>query len=75
MYFGVTKENYIWKKKDFDEVILHDFEYLKIPIPKNYHDILQKQYGNYMVFERGTSCHGQLIFDTDISYKDYVYKK
>ena len=38
----------VFKKSDFDELILHDFEDTKFYIPKNYDNLLTTRYGNYM---------------------------
>ncbi len=49
-----------------------DFEFLKIPVPVNYHAILSRTYGDYMKFVIGTSLHGNVFFDTDKSYTEYT---
>jgi hypothetical protein len=43
---------------------------IKLPIPVNYDAILTRQYGNDMTPVRGASCHGDVLVDTNISYKD-----
>lgn len=57
---------------DFKETEMVDFEFLKVPVPKNYDRILINQYGNYMDFIKNASCHGEVIFDIDKSYKEYI---
>ena len=59
-------------KEDFDKCEMMDFEFLKIPVPVNYHAILSRTYGDYMKFVIGTSLHGNVFFDTDKSYTEYT---
>lgn len=40
-------EKWSWEFKDY-KIIWKDFEFLKIPVPSNYHDILTITYGNYI---------------------------
>ena len=61
-----------WNKEDFDKCEMMDFEFLKIPVPVNYHAILSRTYGDYMKFVIGTSLHGNVFFDTDKSYTEYT---
>ncbi len=61
---------------DLEEIIEVPFENILIPIPKNYDSVLKHMYGNYMEYppieKRGTWHLGQLLFDPDIPYKDYL---
>ena len=68
----LTSERFFWKRDCFSGQTTVPFEYLKIPCPSGYDEILKKTYGNYSVFERTGSLHGTLIFEPDISYKDYI---
>lgn len=68
-----NKANYV-KRKDMENIIDVDFEFMKIPIVENYDEVLKTKFGNYMEFVRADNYHGNMIFDTSISYKDY-YKK
>ena len=64
--------------KDFDEIIYADFEMIKIPIPKNYDEILTHMYGNYMEYppveKRGLWHDSIIYFDPDVPYKKYFEK-
>ena len=65
----------VWKREWFDGVIYMPFEFLEIPIPKGYVDLLDKFYGNWHVFVQGTSAHGgvgSIIFDTEKPYTEYI---
>ena len=55
--------------KNYEEV---DFEFLKIHVPIGYRRILVEQYGNWNECIRGNSGHGEMFFDTDVSYTEYI---
>lgn len=46
------------------------FEMLTVPVPGGYDSILKRLYGDYMEPVKGTSNHGIILFDPQISYKD-----
>lgn len=48
---------YKFKKEWYQEVILLDFEKVRIPVPKDYDNILKAAYGDYMEFVRGLAEH------------------
>lgn len=57
--------------KDFNDIIYLDFEYIKIPCPSGYDNILKSNYGDYMVPIKGTQSHSKMFFDINKSYKFY----
>ncbi len=60
-------------REDYENCIDQEFEMRKIRIPGNYERVLVKFYGaKWREFEIGTSHHGDLILDTDKSYKYYL---
>ena len=65
-----SKVHYI-KRKDMEDIIDIDFEFMKIPIIANYDEALKWKYGNYKVLVKAPNYHGDMIFDTNISYKEY----
>lgn len=74
------KRSHIWLwKRDMSDSILIDFEELKVPVPKNYHDILTRIYGDYMSFpppeKRGKWHEGIIHFEPEIPYKKYLLHK
>lgn len=68
----LTSQRFFWKRSWFDEQTTMPFEYLQIPCPLDYHDVLQKTYGEYSSFVRGGALHGSLIFEPDVPYTDFV---
>lgn len=56
------------------EVETMPFEYITIPVPKNYDIVLRGSYGDYMQFVKGNTCHGTITFDADISYLEWQKK-
>lgn len=71
---GKYKTNIFWKE-DFAEVLLLDFEHVKLPCPKGYDRILKTTYGEYMGFpkveDRG-NYHGSIQFNPDLPYAQYM---
>lgn len=56
----------------YKDTINLPFEFITIPCPKEYDQYLTDFYGNWKVFKKGASFHGDVIFDTDKSYKEYL---
>ncbi len=61
-------------KSYFDKVKYMPFEFIKLPISVDYDEMLRNDYGDYMVFKKGASAHGDMIIDTDRSYTEYINK-
>lgn len=66
---------YLYETKDHEELIEHEFEGMKIPVPVGYDKILRIIYGDYMKFpsieKRGT-WHQGAFFDPDAPYTEYI---
>ena len=73
--FMFNEIQHIKYSTDYKDLIDMDFEFLKIPVGKEYDHALQVRYGNYMEYVRGGSIHGDIFFDTDHSYLDYINNK
>lgn len=67
-----TTDRWILKRSDLQDVIDMPFEMLKIPVPVNYDNILKEIYGNWRKFVVGGSVHGEVLFDTNRSYKEHI---
>ena len=60
------------KRTEITDTIYMQFEILTVPVPSGYDSILKRLYGDYMEHVKGTSKHGQIIFSTNHSYKDFL---
>ena len=59
-------------REDLDEIMMHDFEFLQVPVMKNFDRALTMHFGDYMKPAKDPSYHGGLIFDTDRSYREVL---
>lgn len=66
------QENLIFPIADYDKTITVPFENTFVPIPAGYDDLLKIQYGDYMTMRKENSYHGNIIFDTEKSYTEYL---
>lgn len=71
--FIFETEKRIRRKSLYDATIWLPFEFIKIPVPAGYDEFLRHRYGDYMKPEKIPTTHGGVFFDTDVSYKDYIY--
>lgn len=55
---------------EYSDTIYMRFEMLKIPVPSGWHEILTRQYGEYMKPKKGSSKHGDILFDAGVSFLD-----
>lgn len=69
--FEFKNDKHYIKRKDLENIININFEFLKLPIIANYDEALRWKYGNYTELVKVPNYHGELIFDTDVSYTDY----
>ena len=70
-------ERIIWKKTAFRPQIELPFEYMTLPCPSGYDEILRTQYGDYMKYppvEKRKPIHDAL-YDPDKPYKEYCSKE
>ena len=68
--FWAFSERLTWKKEDFSDIVELPFENTTIACPVGYDNILKHQYGNYMVFEKGSALHSFAVLDPSTPYKD-----
>ena len=61
----------LFNRHIFDETLQMPFEHLQVPVPAGYDEFLRTQYGdNYMTPLKAPNYHGELVFDTEHSYKE-----
>lgn len=70
--FDAFREKGYRKSDSFNQVIFLPFEFCTIPVCKNYDEVLKNNYGDYRRFEMGASYHGEIFFDVNKSYRDYL---
>ena len=71
-FFFNPQRQIIWKKSCFNGTVSAAFEMLTVPAPSGYEEILSTCYGNWQVPERKNTVHGDVFFDADHSYRDYL---
>ena len=71
--FHVDPEKFLRDKHWYDETIYMPFEDVMMPVPSGYHEILTKQYGDYMTPVQAPSYHGGFWkLDADKGFEDYL---
>lgn len=75
-FFGTNFKTFIWPKNCFNNTIYLPFEYIQLPIPEEYDEVLKITYGDYMSFppKETWGTHHSLKFDADTPYKEYCSK-
>lgn len=72
---GLVKK-YHFNRHWADKIVKLRFEMMDVPAPYDYEHILQSVYGDYMSFppieERGKWHDGQITYDPNVSYKEYL---
>jgi lipopolysaccharide cholinephosphotransferase len=67
------------EKEEIEETIELPFEFMMIPCPARYDQVLRKLYDDYMKFppveERGAWHEGIIRFEPDIPYKEFLSRK
>ena len=66
-----------WDKEDYSNVLNMDFEYMKVHVPKGFHNILSSQFGEYMKLpptEKRKPTHN-VHFEPQTPYKEYCSEK
>lgn len=70
--FIIDEEHFLRKKEWYDGTLYLPFEDIMMPVPKGYHNILEKQYGDYMIPRQCSGYHSFWKIDTEQSYKKYL---
>ena len=70
--FLFDTEKRIRDKHIYDRTIMMDFEYVQLPVPAGYHQYLSSRYGDYMTPQNIPNTHGEVIFDVETPYDEYL---
>ena len=66
-------------KNEIGQSITMPFEFLSVPVPKSYADILGRLYGDYLSFppveQRGVWHNGKIRFNPDMPYKELLRRE
>lgn len=74
-YVGV-QDSLTWDVIWFNDVILHDFEYLKVPLPREFENSLSRHYGsNWRTPVRGIARHEHLDMSITKGWKQVLVEK
>ena len=71
-FFVKPEPKYIWKKSDFAQSVEMPFEFMSLPVPNGYDNILRTQFGDYMKPVQGNNTHGHVIMDPERPYTEYL---
>jgi len=75
LILGVFRDNWKWLREDYRDTSYMPFEFLSVPVPIGFESRLNIQYGDWRKIVRGTSLHGEVIFDVNKSYLEYVNQR
>ena len=71
--FIVDTDHYLRDKDWYRDTLFLPFEDIQMPVPSGYHEILSKQYGDYMTPRQDGSYHGTFWkLDPTTSYEEYL---
>ena len=72
--YASESNEYRMEKRWYDETVFLPYEYLNIPVPSDYHEILSVYYGDYMTPVQ-SPCHTYWKLDPDTDYRYYLSEK
>ena len=70
--FIIDEEHFLRRKEWYKDTLYLPFEDVKMPVPEGYHNILEKQYGDYMTPKKSSGYHSFWKLDPEHSYKRYL---
>ena len=65
-------EKNLWERAWFDSAVLMPFEDRQVPVPRGYDGRLKADYGEYLKPVQAPACHGDLVLDPYIPYKEFL---
>ena len=70
---GFSGDDILFERSIFSDTVWLPFEHISIPVPGGYDLMLRTQYGpDYMTPLQAPSYHGELVFDTEHSYRELL---
>lgn len=66
------KQRRVWQRSWFNDTTYLPFEFMQIPVPVGYKQLLDTFYGDWHTFIVGTSTHGGCLFDAEKPYTEYI---
>lgn len=70
--FIIDEQHFLRRKEWYKSTLYFPFEDIMMPVPEGYHNILEKQYGDYMTPKQCSGYHSFWKADTEHSYKKYL---
>ncbi len=64
----------MYHKEDYAERIYLPYEFIEIPVMKNYDRYLTTMFGDYMTPVQEPTVHGDMIFDVETPYTEFLSK-
>lgn len=64
-----------WRRVDrswLEDTEFRDFEFMSIPVPAKFHEMLTSAYGDYMKPVKAPNVHGDVYFDVDTPYRNWL---
>jgi len=72
--FMNLSDNWMFYRELYTEMVELPFEFITLPAPKRAEEVLTYRYGDWKEPVKGGSLHGDVIFDADRSYTEYLHK-
>ena len=70
---GFSGDDILFDRHIFDDTLWMPFDEMQVPVPVGYDLLLRTQYGDdYMTPRQAPSYHGDLLIDTERSYKELL---
>lgn len=69
------KKEFVLKKEWFENIEYHPFEFLEIPIPSGYDDILKMEFGDYMIPLKIYDAHEYPFYKTQLKALEKLLKE
>ena len=74
--FSFLQKNDRSQKNDYDNLVMMDFEFTKMPIIPHYDEYLKMKYGDYMKpVKSGFAMHTFKVLDTDRPFTEVLKEK